>query len=113
LRNRVESVLDRDNECSDFSEDETESEVSSVGNDDESSDKDSDRKNDDAPGPCKHVRTMTQKKNRVTESVPKLTTILLPTPLPQKVEFVMAYCQNLKQNHHLNSLFCRICGTFV
>jgi hypothetical protein len=30
LRNGVESVLDRDNECSDFSEDETESEVSSI-----------------------------------------------------------------------------------
>jgi hypothetical protein len=44
LRNRVESVLDRDNECSDFYEDETESEVSSIGNDDESSVKDSDKK---------------------------------------------------------------------
>jgi hypothetical protein len=44
LRNCVESVLDRDNECSDFSEDETESEVSSIGNDDESSEKDSDEK---------------------------------------------------------------------
>jgi hypothetical protein len=62
LRNHVESVLDRDNECSDFSEDETESEVSSIGNDDESSEKDSDEKNDDAPGPSKRVRTTTQKK---------------------------------------------------
>jgi hypothetical protein len=44
FRNCVESVLDRDNECSDFSEDETESEVSSIGNDDESSDEDSDEK---------------------------------------------------------------------
>jgi hypothetical protein len=34
----------------DFSEDETESEVSSIGNDDESSHEDSDEKNDDAPG---------------------------------------------------------------
>jgi hypothetical protein len=57
LRNRVESVLDRDNECSDFSEDETESEVSSIDNDD-----DSDEKNDDAPGPSKRFRTTTQKK---------------------------------------------------
>jgi hypothetical protein len=37
LRNLVESVLDSDNECSDFSEDETESEESSSGSDDESS----------------------------------------------------------------------------
>jgi hypothetical protein len=44
LRNRVESVLDRDSECSDFSEDETESEVSSIGSDDESSEEDSDEK---------------------------------------------------------------------
>jgi hypothetical protein len=44
LRNRVESVLDRDNECSDFSEDESESEVSSIGSDDESSEEDSDEK---------------------------------------------------------------------
>jgi hypothetical protein len=63
LRNCVESVLDRDNECSDFSEDETESEVSSIGNGDESSDEDTDDKNDDAPGPSKRVRTA-QKKQR-------------------------------------------------
>jgi hypothetical protein len=62
LRNRVESVLDRDNECTDFSEDETESEVSSIGNDDESSEEDSDEKNDDAPGPSKRVQTTTQEK---------------------------------------------------
>jgi hypothetical protein len=62
LRNRVESVLDRDNECSDFSEDEIESEVSSTGNNDESSEKDSDEKNIDAQGPSKRVRTTTQKK---------------------------------------------------
>jgi hypothetical protein len=61
LRNRVESVLDRDNECSDFYEDETESEVSSIGSDDESSEEDSDE-NDDAPGPSKCVRTTTQRK---------------------------------------------------
>jgi hypothetical protein len=42
LRNLVESVLDGDNECRDFSEDETESEVSSIGSDDESCEKDSD-----------------------------------------------------------------------
>jgi hypothetical protein len=37
LRNLVEkSVLDSDNECSDFSEDETESEVNSICSDDES-----------------------------------------------------------------------------
>jgi hypothetical protein len=41
LRKRVGSVLDSVNECSDFSEDETESEVSSVGTDNESSDEDS------------------------------------------------------------------------
>jgi hypothetical protein len=62
LKNRVESVLDRDNECSDFSEDETESQVSSIGNDDESSDEDNDGKNDDVLGPSKRVRTTTQKK---------------------------------------------------
>jgi hypothetical protein len=44
LRNLVESVSDSDNECSDFSEDETESEVSSIGSDDESSKEDSDEK---------------------------------------------------------------------
>jgi hypothetical protein len=62
LRNCVESILYRDNECSDFSEDEIESEVSSVGSDDESTKEDSDEKNDDAPGPSKRVRTTTQKK---------------------------------------------------
>jgi hypothetical protein len=31
-----QSVLESDNECSDFSEDETESEVNSIGSDDES-----------------------------------------------------------------------------
>jgi hypothetical protein len=37
LRNLVEkSVLESDNEYSDFSEDETESEVNSIGSDDES-----------------------------------------------------------------------------
>jgi hypothetical protein len=41
LTNLVESVLDSDNECSDFSEDETESEVSSIGNDNESSEENS------------------------------------------------------------------------
>jgi hypothetical protein len=46
LRNLVEkSVLESD-ECSDFSEDETESEVNSIGSDDES--------NDHAPGTSKH-----------------------------------------------------------
>jgi hypothetical protein len=44
LRNHVESVLERDNECSDFSEDETKSEVSSIGNVDESSEEDGDEK---------------------------------------------------------------------
>jgi hypothetical protein len=39
LRNLVESVLDSDNECSDLSEDETESEVSFIGSDDKSSEK--------------------------------------------------------------------------
>jgi hypothetical protein len=74
--------FDSDNECRDFSEDETESEVSSIGSDDESSEEDSDEKNDDAPGPSKRVRTMTQL-NRVTGSGPKLTTILY-LPLYQK-----------------------------
>jgi hypothetical protein len=42
LRNLVEkSVLESDNECSDFSEDETESEVSCIGSDVESSEEDS------------------------------------------------------------------------
>jgi hypothetical protein len=53
------------NECSDFSEDETESEVSSSGSDNESSkekSEESDGKNDDAPGPSKHVQTMMQVK---------------------------------------------------
>jgi hypothetical protein len=50
-----------DNECSDFSEDETESEVSSIGSDVESS-KESDEKNHDVPSPSKPVRTMTQRK---------------------------------------------------
>jgi hypothetical protein len=54
LRNLVESVLDNDNEYSDFSEDETESEVSSIGSDIESSEE-SDEKNYDAPGPSKRV----------------------------------------------------------
>jgi hypothetical protein len=50
LRNLVEkSVLESDNVCSDFSEDETDSEVNSIGSDDESNE-DSDEKNDDAPG---------------------------------------------------------------
>jgi hypothetical protein len=61
LRNLVENVLDSDNEYSDFSEDETESEVSSIGSDIESSEE-SYEKNDDAPGPSKRVRTTTQKK---------------------------------------------------
>jgi hypothetical protein len=61
LRNLVGSVLDNNNECSDFSEDEIESEVSCMGSD-ESSDEDSEGKNDDAPRPSKRVRTMTQKK---------------------------------------------------
>jgi hypothetical protein len=65
LRNLVESVLDSDNECSIFSEDETESEESSSGSDNESSEEnsqESDEKNDDAPGPSKCVQTMMQKK---------------------------------------------------
>jgi hypothetical protein len=62
LRNLVEIVLDSDNECSDFSEDETESEVSSIGSDNESSEEDGDEKNDDMPGPSKRARTTTQKK---------------------------------------------------
>jgi hypothetical protein len=42
LRNLVEkSVLESDNECRDFSEDETESEVNSIGSDDESNEEDS------------------------------------------------------------------------
>jgi hypothetical protein len=42
LRNLVEkSVLESDNECSDFSKDETKSEVNSVGSDDESNEEDS------------------------------------------------------------------------
>jgi hypothetical protein len=42
LRNIVESVSDSDNECRDFSEYETESEVNSTGSDDESSEEDND-----------------------------------------------------------------------
>jgi hypothetical protein len=63
LRNLVESVLDSDNECSDFCKDETESEESSSGNDDESSEEnreESDEKDDDA-NPSKCVRTTMQK----------------------------------------------------
>jgi hypothetical protein len=42
LRNLVEkSVLESANECSDFFEDETESEVNSIGSDDESNEEDS------------------------------------------------------------------------
>jgi hypothetical protein len=42
LRNLVEkSVLKSDNECSDFSEDETEAEVNYIGSDDESNVEDS------------------------------------------------------------------------
>jgi hypothetical protein len=42
LRNLVEkSVLESDNELSDFSEDETEPEVNSIGSDDESNGEDS------------------------------------------------------------------------
>jgi hypothetical protein len=42
LKNLVEKcVLDNDNKCSDFSEDETESEVNSIGSDDESNEEDS------------------------------------------------------------------------
>jgi hypothetical protein len=42
LRNLVEkSVLESDNERSDFSEDETEAEVNSIGSNDESNDEDS------------------------------------------------------------------------
>jgi hypothetical protein len=42
LRNLVEkSVLEIDNECSDISEDETESELNSIGSDDESNEEDS------------------------------------------------------------------------
>jgi hypothetical protein len=42
LRNLVEkSALESDNECSDFSEGETESEVNSIGSNDESNEEDS------------------------------------------------------------------------
>jgi hypothetical protein len=42
LRNLVEKgVLESDNECSDSSEDETDSEVNSIGSDDESNEEDS------------------------------------------------------------------------
>jgi hypothetical protein len=53
-----------------------------------------------------------RRKDKVTGSGQKLATILLSTPSLKTVEFVMTYCQNLKQNHHLNSLFFRIYGTF-
>jgi hypothetical protein len=62
LRNLIESVFDSDNECSNFSEDETEPEVSSIGSDVESSEE-SDEKNDVAPGTSKCVRTTMQKKH--------------------------------------------------
>jgi hypothetical protein len=79
--------------------------------DDESSDEDSDEKNDDVPGPSKRVRTMTQTKQSDwkwtrTDNNP------LIYPLPKTLVFVMMYSQNLKQNHHLNSLFFRLYGTF-
>jgi hypothetical protein len=101
LRNFVESVLDSDNECSDFSEDETESEVSSIGSDD-SSEEDSDEKM--TRQALLNMFELQHRKNRVTGSGPKLTTIL-STSLPKTVEFVMTYCQILKQNHHLNTIF--------
>jgi hypothetical protein len=42
LRNLIEkSDLESDNECSDFSEDEIESELNSIGGDDESTEEDS------------------------------------------------------------------------
>jgi hypothetical protein len=71
LRIIIESVLDSDNECSDFSEDKTESEESSSGSDDESSEEnseESDEENDDAPGPSKCLQTMTQKKQSLLHS---------------------------------------------
>jgi SNF2 family DNA or RNA helicase len=89
-----------------------ESEVSSIGNDDESGDEDSDEKMMTRRA-LVNVFELRRRKNRVSGSGPKLTIILLSTPLPKTVESVMTYCQNLKQNHHLNSLFFRICGTFV
>jgi hypothetical protein len=112
LRNRVESVLDRDNECNDFSDNETGSEVSSVGSNDESSEEDSDEKNDDAPGPSKRVQTTTQKKHSdwtwtKTDNNP------LIWPFTENSGICDDLLPNFKQNHHLNSLFFRIYGTFV
>jgi hypothetical protein len=109
LRNLVESVLDNDNECSNFSEDEIESEVSCMGNDNESSE----GKKMTTHQALLNMSELRRRKNRVTGSGPTLTTILLSTPLLKTMEFVMTYCQNLKQSHHLNSVFFRIYGTFV
>jgi hypothetical protein len=87
-----------------------ESEVNSSGSDDESGKEDEKMMTRLA---LLNMFELRRRKNRVTGSGPKLTTILLSTPLSKTVEFVMTYCQNLKQNHHLNSLFFTIYGTFV
>jgi hypothetical protein len=106
LRNLVESVLDSDNECSGFAEDETESEVSFSGSDESSEEIVREvMKKMMTRQTLLNVFELQRRKNRVTGSGPELTTILLSTPLPKTVEFVMTYCQNLKQNHHLNSCF--------
>jgi hypothetical protein len=61
LKNLVERVFDNDNECSDFSEDEIESEVVWVLTMNQVK-KIVKEKNNDAPGPSKRIRTMAQKK---------------------------------------------------
>jgi hypothetical protein len=106
LRNVVES----DNECSDFSVDETESEESSSGSDYESSEQ-SDEKNDNVPGPSKHIRTTTQKKQSDWKWT-KLTTVLLSTPLPKTVEFVITHSSK-SEAEPPSELFFKIYGTFV
>jgi hypothetical protein len=61
-------------------------------------------KNDDGPGTSKRVRTTTQKKQSDWKWT-KTDNNPLINHLPKTVKFVMTYCQNLKQNHHLTSLF--------
>jgi hypothetical protein len=82
------------------------SEESSTGSDKESSEEDceeNEKKKKMMHQALLNVFELRCRKNRVTGSEPKLTTILLSTPLPKRVEFVMTYCQNMKQNHLLNS----------
>jgi hypothetical protein len=71
LRNLVESVLDSDNECCNFSEGETEPEGSSSRSDDESSEEnsgESDEKMTTCQALSERIRTMMQKKQNLPHS---------------------------------------------